>query len=181
MHLKDTSQTFGLTSILFHWLSAALITGLFIMGQVMERMPRGAEKFELRELHQSLGMILLLIVFLRLVWRITQGFPTATDSSANLLNLVSRVWHWALLIIMIAIPISGYIASEAGFNGVPFFGLFTFPDLIAFDHDRHEQFEDVHEILVKILIPLVVIHVLAALKHHFWNKDDTLRRMLKTS
>jgi cytochrome b561 len=66
MLFKDSPQNFGLTSILFHWLSAALIIVLFIMGQVMEGMPRGIEKIELRQLHQSVGMLLLLIVFLRL-------------------------------------------------------------------------------------------------------------------
>ncbi len=179
MQLKDTLNTFGTTSILFHWLSAILIITLFIMGQLMEDMPRGPEKADLRTLHQSIGMVFLCVVSLRVGWRLTQGFPQAADVSANFLNIISRLWHWALLILIIAIPISGYIASEAGFSGVPFFGLFTFPDLISFDHDLHEQFEDVHEVLVKILIPLVIIHTLAAFKHHFWNKDKTLKRMLK--
>ena len=143
-------------------------------------MPRGIEEIELRELHQSIGMVLLLIVSLRLAWRLTQGFPVASNPSTNLFNTVARVWHWALLIIMIAIPISGYIASESGFRGVLFFGLFIFPDSISFDRDLHQQSANLHEILVKILIPLVVIHLLAALKHHFWNKDGTLRRMLNT-
>ncbi|MBT3990596.1 MAG: cytochrome b [Rhodospirillaceae bacterium] len=179
MQYKDSSNNYGLTSILFHWLTTLLIIGLFIMGQVMEEMQRGPEKGELRELHQSVGMVLLGLVFIRLVWRISQGFPEATDTSASFLNLVSKLWHWALLILIIAIPISGYIASESGFRDVPFFGLFTFPDILASDHELHEQFEDVHEVLVKILVPLVIIHVLAALKHHFWNKDATLMRMLR--
>ena len=83
-------------------------------------MPRGIEKIELRQLHQSVGMILLLIVFLRLAWRLTQGFPVSADPSAHFFNIILRAWHWALLIIMIAIPISGYIASESGFRGVLF-------------------------------------------------------------
>jgi len=180
MLFKDSPQNFGLTSILFHWLSAALIIVLFIMGQVMEGMPRGIEKIELRQLHQSVGMILLLIVFLRLAWRLTQGFSVAADPSARFFNLILRAWHWALFIIMIAIPISGYIASESGFRGVLFLGLFTFPDLTSFDRDLHQRSEDLHEVLVKILVQLVGISLHAALKHHFWNKDATLRRVLKT-
>jgi cytochrome b561 len=179
MQFNDTRKTFGLTSLIFHWLSAILIIGLFIMGQIMEEMQRGPEKIELRELHQSVGMVLLGLVLVRLIWRLTQGFPEAVDPSTKFLNSVSRLWHWALLAFIIAIPLSGYISSETGFRGVPFFGFFTFPDILASDHGLHELFEDIHEALVKILVPLVIIHVLAAFKHHFWNKDATLKRMLR--
>jgi cytochrome b561 len=81
---------------------------------------------------------------------------------------------------MIAIPISGHIASESEFRGVLFLGLFTFPDLTSFDRDLHQRSEDLHEVLVKILFPLVGISLHAALKYHFWNKDATLQRVLKT-
>ncbi len=178
MQLKDTTDTFGLSSILFHWVTALLIIGLFIMGQILEEMPRGPEKGELMDLHKSLGMLLLILVFVRLAWRIMQGFPQAANSSATFLNIVSRLWHWALLIIIVAIPVSGFISSDAGFSDVPFFGLFTFPDIVSFDHQLHEQFEDIHVVLTKIIVPLVLIHVLAAFKHHFWDKDATLKRMI---
>ena len=82
MQVKDTSDSFGITSILFHWLTTGLIIGLFIMGQIMEDMPRGPEKGELMTLHQSIGMLLLALVFARLVWRLTQGFPQAADPTA---------------------------------------------------------------------------------------------------
>ena len=103
MQLRDTTNRFGLTSIVLHWLLAVLIISLFIMGQVMEEMPRGLEKRELRELHQSIGMVLLLFVITRLIWRISQGFPGPADPSSSFLNLIARLWHWALLIIIIAI------------------------------------------------------------------------------
>jgi len=178
MQLKDTTETFGLSSILLHWATALLIIALFTMGQVMEGMPRGFEKSELMDLHKSLGMLLLILVFIRLTWRLFQGFPQAANPSATFLNMISRLWHWALLIMIIAIPVTGFISSDAGFSDVPFFGLFTFPDILGFDHELHEQFEDIHGVLTKIIIPLVLIHVLAAFKHHFWDKDTTLKRIV---
>ena len=178
MQLKDTTNTFGLFSILFHWVTALLIIVLFIMGQVLEGLPRGFEKHELMDLHKSLGMLLLILVFVRLAWRILQDFPQAADPSATLLNIVSRLWHWVLLIMIVAIPVTGFISADAGFSDVPFFSLFTFPDILGFDHELREQFEDIHSVLTKIIIPLVLIHVLAAFKHHFWDKDATLKRMI---
>ena len=178
MQFKDTTNTFRFSSILLHWVTALLIIGLFIMGQVMEGMPRGFEKRELMDLHKSLGMLLLMLVFVRLAWRIFQGFPQAANPSATFLNMVSRLWHWALLIIIIAIPVSGFIASDTGFSDVRFFDLFAFPDVFESDFEMHEQFEDIHGVLTKVIIPLVLIHVLAAFKHHFWDKDATLKRML---
>ncbi len=178
MQLHDTADRFGIFSIIFHWLSALLVGTLFFMGKVMIELPRGIEKAELKELHQSLGMVFLLVVLVRLIWRIRQGFPQPVDPGASFLNIISRVWHWSLLLIIIAIPVSGFIASDTGFRDISFFGLITFPDLLGFDYTLHEQFEGIHEFLANLIIPLVGIHVLAALKHHFWDKDDTLNRMI---
>ncbi len=178
MHLRDTSDSFGLFSILFHWVSAGLIIGIFILGQVMEDMARGPAKRDLLEVHQSFGLLLLLLVLVRLIWRLSQGFPRPAAPTAAILNVISRLWHWALLILIIAIPVSGFIASDAGRSDLHFFGLFVLPDIIGFDHDLHEQFEDIHGALTTFLIPLVAIHVAAAFKHHFWNRDATLKRML---
>ena len=178
MQLHDSADRFGIFSIIFHWLSAILIGVLFIMGKVMAELPRGIEKAELKELHQSLGMVLLLVVLVRLIWRISQGFPQPVNPGASFLNKISRLWHWLLLLIIFAIPVSGFIASDTGFREIPFFGLFTFPDLLGSDYSLHEQFENIHEFLTMLIIPLVGIHVFAAFKHHFWDKDATLNRII---
>jgi len=178
MQFKDSPRIFGLISVFFHWITALLVIALFFVGQVMEDMPRGPEKGELMNLHQSFGMILLGLVFLRLLWRISQGFPEPANTSATSMNKVARIWHWSLLFLIIAVPVFGYLASESGFRGVPFFDFFIFPDILESNFELRQQFGDIHAGLVKILLPLVVIHILAAFKHHFWNRDITLKRML---
>ena len=110
----------------------------------MAVLPRGIEKAELKELHQSLGMVLFLVVLVRLIWRIKQGFPQPVNPGASILNQISRFWHWSLLLIIFAIPVSGFIASVTEFRDISFFGLFTFPDLLGSDYSLHEQFEDIH-------------------------------------
>ncbi len=178
MLLKDSPRIFGLISILFHWITALLVIALFFVGQVMKDLPRGPEKGELMNLHQSLGMILLALVFLRLFWRISQGFPEPVSALTTLMNKIARIWHWSLMLVVVAVPVFGYLASESGFRGVPFFDFFIFPDVLESNFELRQQFGDIHAGLVKVLVPLVIIHILAAFKHHFWNKDITLKRML---
>jgi len=178
MQFNDTSRSFGFTSILLHWVSAVLIAVLFVMGQIMEDMSRGPDKADLMAVHQSLGMLLLILVLARLLWRLGQGFPAAPGDAGSLANRVSRLWHWLLLIVIIAIPASGYMVSETATQGISFFGMFALPDLMGANHDLHEVFEEIHETMSKLLIPLVIVHVLAAFKHHYFDRDDTLKRMM---
>jgi len=178
MQFNDTSRSFGFTSILLHWISAALIAVLFVMGQIMEDMSRGAAKADLMAVHQSLGMLLLIVVLARLFWRLGQGFPEASSETGSLINRISRLWHWLLLAVIVAIPASGYLASETSTQGITFFGMSLLPDLIGANHDLHEVFEEIHETMSKLLIPLVIVHVLAAFKHHYFDRDDTLKRMM---
>ena len=178
MQIRDTAWNYGFTSILLHWVSAGLIAVLFILGQIAEDMSRGPEKTELMNVHQSLGMLLLIIVLARLVWRLGQGFPKSEQIKTNKLERLARAWHWLLLILIIAIPASGYLAAESGFRDLNFFGLFTLPDLIGTDRDIHAVFEEVHEIFSKLIIPVVLLHVLGALKHHYFDRDGTLKKMV---
>jgi cytochrome b561 len=178
MQIRDTSSTFGFTSILLHWISAILIAVLFISGEIMEDMSRGPDKADLADIHQSLGMLMLLVVLARLVWRISQGFPDPVDSDQTLMNRFSRLWHWALLLLVLAIPLSGYLTADTGLRGLTFFNMVTPPDLLGADRDIHKFFEEVHETLSKLILPLVALHVLGALKHHIFDGDMTLKRMI---
>jgi len=179
MQIRDSAWRYGYTSILLHWISAGLIAVLFVMGQIMEDLSRGPEKFELLQIHQSLGMLLMIIVLARLVWRLNQGFPDPVDADATFANRFSRLWHWLLLGIVVALPVSGYLAAETGKADLTFFGLYVLPDFIGNSRGLHEGLEEVHETLSGLIIPLVFVHVVAALKHHYWDRDTTLRRMIK--
>jgi len=181
MKMTDNSHQFGLVSILLHWTLAIMIISLFIVGNILEDMPKGPDKGQLMGLHQSMGMLVLMLVLVRLIWRIRQGFPAPLNTQAKLLNRIAKLWHWALLIIIVAIPLTGYLAADAGPRSVAFFGWFNWPDLIEPTRDLRKQLGGLHGALNKLMIPLVLIHILAAFKHHFWNRDATLKRMLGKS
>jgi cytochrome b561 len=89
--------------------------------------------------------------------------------------------HGALYLLLLLTPLAGWLmASSAGFQA-PLYGLFKFPQLIAKSRVVHEIFEEVHSTLAWAILILASVHVLAALKHHVFEKDDTLRRMLRAS
>jgi cytochrome b561 len=178
MQIRDTSLSFGFTSILLHWISAGLVAVIFVLGQIAEDMSRGPDKIELMSVHQSLGMLLLIIVLARLLWRLGQGFPDPVGDQKDLLVRLSRLWHWLLLGFIIVLPLSGYLVAETGRGEMTFFGIVPLPDLIGSGRGVHEFFEEIHETLAGLLVPLVIVHVLAALKHHYLDRDATLSRML---
>jgi cytochrome b561 len=100
-------------------------------------------------------------------------------------RLAAQATHIAFYVLMFAVPLSGWAMSSTSSSGVPtlWFGLFEVPPLPGLDgspemHDLHEGAEEAHELLGNLLILLLILHVGAALKHHFWNRDDVLRRML---
>ncbi len=178
MKFADTNRTFGMVSILNHWASAALIFILIGTGLTLEEMARGPEKFELVQLHKSFGTAFLALVVIRLAWRLTQGFPEPAAPASPWAARAARLWHLALLAVITALPLSGWIASSAAGHQVSFFGLAALPDLVGRDWALHEAAETVHGILGHLIVALIALHIVAAVKHHFWDRDQTLIRML---
>jgi cytochrome b561 len=93
-------------------------------------------------------------------------------------RIAAAAGHGLLYLLLLAQPISGWIMSSAGGYPVSLFGLVDVPALVGENHDLHESLEEVHEVLFYALAAVAVLHALAALYHHFFMKDDTLRRML---
>jgi cytochrome b561 len=96
----------------------------------------------------------------------------------NAQRIAAAAGHGLLYLLLFAQPITGWMMSSASNYPVTFFGLFQFPALVAPDHDLHESLEEVHETLFNVIVIVASLHALAALFHHFWQKDTTLRRML---
>lgn len=93
-------------------------------------------------------------------------------------RLIARLTHVAFYVLLFATPLAGWLMSSARGFTVSWFGLFSWPNLIAQDKGNFEMLKEVHEALAATLFFLAILHVAAALKHHFWDKDDVLRRML---
>ena len=160
-----------------HWLMAVLILGLLALGIYMHELPLSPQKLTLYAWHKWVGVTVFLLVWLRLAWRVTHRPPALPETMAAPMRLAAHVGHAALYVLMIAIPLTGWLMSSAkGFQTV-WFGVLPIPDLLGRDRELGDLLQQVHKLLNLLLMLTLAGHVLAALWHHVVLKDDTLRRM----
>ncbi|RAP35713.1 cytochrome B [Legionella quinlivanii] len=176
MLLKNSNNHFGLVAILLHWIMAILIIGLLIMGIYMVELPISLQKLKLYGWHKEYGLLALALVIVRLCWRIINISPELSLPRYEI--IAARLVHWAFYGFMFAMPITGWLITSAAGLPASFFGLFTLPNLIAPDEEQRQFYELVHEWLGYGLIVTILLHASAALKHHFINRDNILRRMI---
>ena len=176
MQLKNSKTQFGLIAILFHWAMAILIIALLALGLYMVRLPFNLSKLKFYGWHKEYGMLVLMLVFLRSIWRASNIIPTLSLPWWEV--YAARSVHYLFYGFMFAIPLTGWLMTSASGLPVSFFGWFVFPDLISAHPEYIHLFEKIHKWLGYGLIATIVLHTAAALKHHFIDKDDILRRML---
>jgi cytochrome b561 len=126
-------------------------------------------------LHKSLGLTVLALIFLRVLWRITHTPPAALSSYKAIEKKVATATHHSLYLLMLAVPVTGLIMAINSKYGVKWFGI----DVIAGLDNKpvRDFFECTHEFVGIVLLVLIGIHLLGALKHKFIDKDDTMSRM----
>ena len=165
---------------LFHWGMALLIVGLMGLGFVMTDLPLSPDKLQYYAWHKWAGVTVFVLVWLRLAWRLFHPAPAYPDSMSPALQRVAHAGHAVLYGLMIVIPVSGWLLSSA--KGVPtvWFGIWPLPDLLEKDKALGHLLHEVHEALNFFLLFLLGGHVAAALKHHWFDRDDILKRMLPT-
>lgn len=163
---------------LLHWLMAALLIGLLALGFYMSDLPLSPEKLQLYAWHKWAGVTAFILLAIRLLWRATHRPPALPASMSATAQRMAHLGHLALYALMIAIPLSGWLMSSAkGFQTV-YFGVLPIPDLLAKNPELGELLATLHGGLNLLLVLTVLGHAAAALKHHFVDKDDVLRRML---
>jgi len=180
--MSTQSLNYSRIAISLHWMMAILIIGQIIGGVVMHNMDPTSLKFSLYQWHKSFGILILGLSLLRLVWRLTHKAPALPKDMKPFEVLAAKFTHVAFYALMIGIPLSGWAmvsASETGIDTV-LFKLIPWPEMpgIADSEVLETRLKDLHEILAKATIVLIVLHVGAALKHHFVNRDTVLSRML---
>jgi cytochrome b561 len=174
----NADTRYGAVAQSFHWIIATLIVTQFVLANQAEDLPLGLHKLILFARHKSFGMTVLILAVLRLIWRFTHRPPALPDGMTPLERRLALFTHVGFYVLLFAMPLSGWLMSSAKNYSVSWFGLFTWPNLIAPDEGAFNFLKTTHDVLAKALFWLAILHVLAALKHHFWNKDDVLRRML---
>jgi cytochrome b561 len=175
---RNTSERYGGVTQLFHWVVVGLIITQFVLANRADDLPLGVKKIAVLAQHKSVGMTILMLAVLRISWRLSSKVPALPSMTPGWQRLGARGSHVLLYLLLFLMPLSGWLMSSARNFPVSWFGLFTFPDLIGPDRALYERLHDVHEALATTLFVVAVIHALAALKHHFFDRDNVLRRML---
>ncbi|USD67183.1 cytochrome b [Vibrio sp. SCSIO 43136] len=170
----------SIPTIAAHWIVASFMIGLLGLGLYMEDLERSPFKFELYGIHKSLGTIALLFISLRLLWRLKEGALPSVGNMPRWQEVSAKAMHHLLLLMTFVMPISGIIMNRGGGRALEVFGV----EVIA-GGEKIEWMQQVggaaHEFGTNALIALLVLHVLAAIKHEFVDKDGTIKRMVGKS
>ncbi len=178
MPTRTEPARYGVPAQVFHWVIAVLIVTQFVLARLSQDLPLGAHKLALLARHKSVGMTILMLAILRLVWRLTHPAPPLPAAMRRLERRAARATHVAFYVLLFAMPLTGWMMSTAKNYSVSWFGLFTWPNLIGKNEDAFNFLRTTHDLLSDALFAIAVLHILAALKHHFWDRDDVLMRML---
>lgn len=179
--MPETHSRAGYTATAksLHWLILALLIVQFAIAWTMPHIGRNTKPETLINLHFSLGAVILVVIAIRLAWRVIHGEPVPEDGIPPWQIQSARVVHWLLYLLLFIIPILGWM--NASFRGFPvsLFGLFEMPKLLATRQAGFAWTGDVHALLATYaLLGLVGLHVLAGLYHYFVRRDGVLQRML---
>ena len=178
---------YSLVSITLHWTIAALIVTQIPLGWRMSDLPFGSAKFELFQLHKSIGITILALSLVRLGWRLTHPAPPLPDHMGRWEKILARATHVGFYVVMIATPLGGWVLVSASSLNIPtlIWDVIPLPHLPGFEGMAPGQREAIsdrvssaHSALAWFAVGLLVLHVAGALKHHFLEKDTVLWRML---
>lgn len=179
VRIRNTSSTYGWVAIAMHWLVAVSVIGLAILGLWMTDLTYYSPYYRSAPFwHKSIGVTLAAILLLRLLWRWTNPRPAHLPSHKPWETRLASLAHGLLYLLLIAIVVSGYLISTATGQGIDLFGWFTLPALVSGLPAQADRAGLVHYWLAISMLVLAGIHALGALKHHFIDRDNTLRRML---
>lgn len=182
MQLRNSPFRYGAISVALHWLVAITVYGMFALGLWMVTLSYYDGWYhQAPELHKSIGIVLMLVLVVRLIWRRLSPPPAPFASYSRLTRVSAFVAHIALYLLLFGILFSGYLISTADGKPISVFGLFEVPATFADAGSQADLAGDIHLWLAWTVVILSVLHGLAAFKHHFIDKDDTLKRMLGKS
>ncbi|WP_424933675.1 cytochrome b [Amaricoccus macauensis] len=177
--LGDGEKAYGLVSRINHWIVAGVFITALGLGLTMAYggLPREAG-FALMPYHKFFGVLVLVFGIWRVCWRLVQGFPSSVPGMPKWQDLASKVAHWALLAAIVLMPASGLTTSLAGGHSLAFFGVQLVPELGKVEW-LSAAAGWLHGALGLTITAILLVHVGAALKHHFFDHDATLLRMTR--
>jgi cytochrome b561 len=172
--------TYGVTAKIFHWLIFLLLAAQYAVGSIMPHIGRKTLNEGWVNWHLSIGAVILLVIVLRLAWRLLA--PVALPSTlAPWEYYLSRFTHMMLYLLVLAMTVLGWVAANARGWDVKLLGVVTLPALAPNGSRWGHEAGDIHNILVYVLLGFIVLHVMGALYHYFIRRDQVLQRMLPTA
>ncbi|MCA1925128.1 MAG: cytochrome b [Thiobacillus sp.] len=170
-------QRYTVPAVVLHWLIAGLIFVAFPLGVYMSDLPLSPTRLQLYSYHKWIGISVLLLAGLRVVWRLTHRPPALPGDLPRWQRAASHAVHGLLYLLLLAVPLTGWLMSSAkGFQTV-WFGVLPLPDLVEKNRELGDALGSAHQWLNYLLLALVILHVAAALKHHFFERQPFLQRM----
>lgn len=177
--LRNTNGTWGGLSRALHWVLGVAIIGMLAYGWWMNHIAARPDRFFHRSIHADIGYVILLLMALRLIWRALNPRPELPAGSPRWERMLAQVNQGGLYVITMAVALLGWAHSGAHKpDYADWFGLFRVPQFTSENRANAGLFEDLHIYAAYVLLAMVVLHVLAALYHHFYKRDRVLARMV---
>jgi len=178
MSYRNTATTYGSVAKVFHWTIFILVLAMIVVGFGYEAVPKEIG-YPLIGLHKSTGLVILGIMALRILWTLSNPKPGLPAGTPHWEIVVEKLVHWSLYGLLLALPISGWVMSTAADKAPSLYGLVTLPlPGVPIDKPLSKLANHWHGYMGWAISILIILHVLAALKHHFMDKDNILKRMM---
>jgi cytochrome b561 len=174
---RSTDETWGGAARALHWTMAVLIAAQAALGWVADELERSPVRADLMTAHKSLGITLLAMLLFRLGWRLFDVRPAPPPNTPLWSDRLARGVHALVYVALFGLAFSGWLAASTTILPWKLWWLMPWPSIAAPDPDLHRLAENLHALSLWILIGLLVLHVGAALKHHFVDRDTVLTRM----
>lgn len=175
---KNSKNNYGIVSKCLHWLIALSVFGLFGLGLWMVDLDYYHSWYvKAPDLHRSIGVLLMIFMLLRLLWLLFASKPKPLVTHKRWEVVSAKITHLLLYLLIFAIGVTGYLISTADGRAIDVFNWFSLPSSGEWVDEQEDIAGEIHELLAFSLIFLALLHALAALKHHFFDKDSTLKRM----
>ncbi|MDO1558403.1 cytochrome b [Brevundimonas sp. 2R-24] len=174
----EVNGRYSAVSLTLHWLIAALVVGQVLLIMAHDGVS-GSDPDPWMPLHKANGIMILLLTVVRIGWRLAHPAIPLPDHLPRWQKLIARGTHVGFYLVLIAMPLGGWLAMSFFGRPIDMYGIFDWPTLpVETSRDAGRSVIDLHEMLAKALYVLIAAHVAGALKHHFINKDNVARRML---
>ena len=182
---NEAAKRYTTVAIVLHWLLGLSIFAMFAIGIYMSDLPFSPLRLKLYNYHKWAGITFLILSVLRLLWRLVNKPPALPKAIAQAMpswqTKIYHATHYALYALFFAVPLIGWAYSSAAGFPIVLFGVLPLPDFMAVDKEFAKQIKELHEISAFALVGLALLHMGAALKHHFIDKDGLISRMATSS